>query len=84
MDWPHKLRSAISVPSNIAEGSARGTDKEFSRFLDIAIASSFEMENQLILSCDLNYIGHKELDSLSEKINEVQKLIYGFQKTLKT
>ena len=75
-------RCAISIPSNIAEGSGRGTGKEFSRFLDIAIASSFEMETQLILSCDLNYISESELGVISEKTTEVQKLIYGFQKSI--
>lgn len=77
-------RAAISIPSNIAEGSSRGSDKDFSRFLDIAIGSSFEVETQLILSYDLNYISEGELASISEAITEVQKLIYGFQKTLKT
>ncbi len=77
-------RAVISIPSNIAEGSGRGSNKEFSRFLDIAIASSYEMETQLILSFDLNYISEGELNLISEKTSEVQKLIYGFQKTLKT
>ncbi|MDB5281489.1 MAG: ribosomal protein [Bacteroidota bacterium] len=77
-------RAVVSVPSNIAEGSGRGSSKEFSRFLDIAIGSSFEMETQMILSFDLNYITEEELASVTEKTSEVQKLIYGFQKTLKT
>lgn len=77
-------RAVISIPSNIAEGSGRGTNKEFSRFLDIAIASSYEMETQLILSFDLKYISEEDLNLITEKTNEVQKLIHGFQKTLKT
>lgn len=77
------MRSVVSIPSNIAEGSGRGTGKEFSRFLDIALASSFEMETQLILSCDLNYITEQELKLISAKTDEVQKLIQGFKKTLK-
>ena len=77
-------RAVISIPSNIAEGSGRGTNKEFSGFLDIAIASSYELETRLILSFDLNYISEGELNTISEKTSEVQKLIYGFQKTLKT
>lgn len=43
-------RSAVSIPSNIAEASGRGTDKEFNRFLDIALGSSFELETQLIVA----------------------------------
>jgi len=77
------MRSVVSVPSNIAEGSGRTTGKEFSRFLDIALASSFEMETQLILSYDLEYITEQELKLISVKTDEVQKLIQGFKKSLK-
>lgn len=77
-------RSVVSIASNIAEGSGRNSDKDFSRFLDMAIGSSFELETQLILGLDLNYILMEELTSISEKVIEVQKLIYGFQKTLNT
>ena len=76
-------RSAISIPSNIAEGSGRGTKKDFKRFLDIAIASSFELETQMILAMDLNYLLEHELKDFTNKIEEVQKLIYGLIKSLK-
>lgn len=76
-------RAVISIPSNIAEGSGRGSNKDFGRFLDMAIASSFELETQLYLCFDLEYITEQALDDTVEKVNEVQKLIYGFQKTLK-
>ena len=45
-------RSAVSIPSNIAEGSGRSSEKEFTHFLNIAISSSFELETQLILIFD--------------------------------
>jgi four helix bundle protein len=77
-------RSVVSIASNIAEGSGRNSDRDFARFLDMAIASSFELETQLILGLDLNYILLDELTSINEKVIEVQKLIYGFQKTLNT
>lgn len=76
-------RAVISIASNIAEGSGRGSDKDFARFLDVAISSSFELETQIVLSYDLEYIIEDELNQLTEKISEVQKLIFGFQKTLK-
>ena len=76
-------RAAISIPSNIAEGSGRNSDKEFSRFLDIAIGSAFEVETQLILSFDLQYILEAEFELICESVTEVQRLIFGFKKTLK-
>lgn len=74
-------RAAVSVPSNIAEGTPR-TDKDFSRFLDYSVGSSFELETQLILSNDLGFISDKALADINQKVTEVQKIIYGFQKTL--
>ena len=76
-------RSAISIPSNIAEGSGRGTKKDFKRFLEIAISSSFELETQLLICVDLNYIKANEINLLMKNITEVQRLIYGLINTLK-
>ena len=73
-------RSAVSIPSNIAEGSGRLTNKDFSRFLDIALASSFELETQLLLTKDLFEL---EVDTIIRGLDEVQKMIVGFKKTLK-
>lgn len=72
-------RCAVSIPSNIAEGSGRNSQKDFLRFLNMAISSSFELETQLILSKDLFAINiDKELNSL----HTLQKMIAGFKKTL--
>jgi len=76
-------RSCISIPSNISEGSGRNSNKDFGRFLDIAFSSAFELETQLILASDLNYISEEELNNITEKIQEVQKMIYGFNNKLK-
>ncbi len=73
-------RAAISIPSNIAEGSGRGTDKDFSRFLDIATGSSYELESQIYIGYDLDYYSKKELDVNLEKIQELQKMIFHFKK----
>ena len=75
-------RSSISIVSNIAEGSGRGSDKEFSRFLDISIASSFELETQLILSKELNYLSLEDFDTLEKELQAIQKMIFGFKKNL--
>ena len=75
-------RAVISIPSNIAEGSGRTTDKEFIRFLDIAAASSYELETQLILANDLGFIPKNELKLLIEQLNEIQKMLHGLKRKL--
>ena len=74
-------RSSVSIPSNIAEGSSR-SDKSFSHFLDIALGSSFELENQLIIAHKRNYITQQELTHIEEKLAEFQKMTMGFQNKL--
>ncbi len=74
-------RCAVSIPSNIAEGSGRGTNKDFSRFLDISLGSSYELETQLILTHDLFKI---ETDKTIQELNDIQKMIVGFRNKLKT
>lgn len=73
-------RCAISVPSNIAEGSARGTNKDFSHFLRISLGSLFEMETQLLLAVDLGMV--EESEELFQKVIMLQKMISNFIKTL--
>ena len=75
-------RSSVSISSNIAEGSSRASDKDFGRFLRIAIGSSFELETQLILSSDLDLLNEKEVDQLILEINEVQKMLRGLEKKI--
>lgn len=57
-------RSAISIPSNIAEGYARKNDKEFRQFLYIALGSLAELETQMLLSLELNYMNLDQEDVL--------------------
>lgn len=75
-------RCSVSIVSNIAEGSGRGSDKEFSRFLDISIASSFELETQLILSKELNYLSLEDFEKAEKDLQTIQKMIFGFKKNL--
>lgn len=75
-------RAAISIPSNISEGAGRNSEKDFLRFMDIASGSAFEIETQLYLCFDLNYLTEKELDSYIEKVQRIQKMLYSFRLTL--
>jgi four helix bundle protein len=75
-------RSAVSIPSNIAEGSAKSSNKDFSRFLEMSIGSSFELETQLILATKLKYLESEVSISTQNKINELQKMIIGFKNKL--
>lgn len=76
-------RSAISIPSNIAEGAGRNSDKDFSRFLDISLGSSFELETQVIIAKELDFLTDVEFQDLTGKIQEEQKMITGLQRSLK-
>ncbi len=72
-------RCSVSIPSNIAEGSGRTSNKEFLHFLNISLSSSFELETQLILSNDLFNL---ETEDLILKIHELQKMMVGFKKVI--
>ena len=71
-------RSSISVPSNIAEGIGRHSDKETLHFLYIAKGSMQELETQLYLSFDIGYISKIELEQILEKVVSNKKLLNGF------
>lgn len=75
-------RSAVSVPSNIAEGAGRESNKDFARFLSIANGSSYELQTQLLLSQQLELADESAVTPLLDLINEIQKMNYNFQKKL--
>lgn len=75
-------RCAISIPSNIAEGCGRKSDKEFNQFLSISLGSAFELETQIILAHEFGYIDKIIYDKTIIQINEVQKMISGLQRSL--
>ncbi len=75
-------RCSISIPSNIAEGSAR-TDKSFSHFIDISLGSSFELGTQLLVANHRKYINNETLENSENKLAEFQRMTMGFQNSLK-
>ncbi len=76
-------RSAVSIPSNIAEGCSRSSQLEFKRFLEIAIGSSFELETQLILIEELSLVPKNEINGLIATLNKEQKMMNSFISKLK-
>ena len=68
-------RCAVSIPSNIAEGYGRGSDKELLRFLYVALGSSNELETQLILSLELSFMKEEDSRMLQGLNTEVNKMI---------
>src|SRR5574344_790666 len=70
-------RSSTSIASNIAEGSGRGTTKDFKHFLNIALGSAYELETQLIIAYNLNYIPY-EYESLLSQLQSIQRRLAAF------
>ena len=68
-------RSAVSIPSNIAEGKNRGSIKEFIQFLRIAYGSCSELETQLLISKELNFLDEKGYNVLIADLTEVSKIL---------
>lgn len=77
-------RSAISIPSNIAEGQGRNSVKEFIHFLAIAKGSKAELETQLLLCFKVNYLNNTEIENAINLIQEIGKMLNALQKSLKT
>lgn len=77
-------RSSVSVPSNIAEGTAKNTSKAFLNSLDISLGESFELETQAIIANRVGLMDQKTFDVLETDIAEVQRMIHGFMQTLES
>jgi len=77
-------RSAISIPSNIAEGSARNHSKEYKQFLYIALGSASELDTQLLIAHNLDFITKETYNILSNKLESVSKMIQGLIKSIKS
>jgi len=75
-------RAAVSIPSNIAEGSGRKSNKDFKRFLEFSYGSALELETQIYLSFDLRFIDENTLNIFLEYVHEIQKMINGLDNSL--
>ena len=76
-------RSAVSVPSNVAEGAARASTKEFLQFLNIARSSMSELETQVLLARDFGFLDEKSFDSISETLDHAFGVLGGLINSLR-
>jgi four helix bundle protein len=76
-------RAAISIPSNIAEGKGRSSDKELTHFLNQARGSLFEVETQILLAERLGYIDEQQRARLFVRMSEIGCLLNGFMKAIR-
>ncbi|MBT8164068.1 MAG: four helix bundle protein [Acidimicrobiia bacterium] len=75
-------RCSVSIPSNIAEGASRPTDRDFARFVAMAIASASEAEYQLLLAHDLGYVGGDRHELLSNAVVSIRRMLITLHRRL--
>jgi four helix bundle protein len=75
-------RAAVSILSNIAEGSSRSSMKEYNRFLEISLGPSFELETQILIAEAVNFGEKEKRDVLIKEVDEEQKMIMSFMRKL--
>jgi four helix bundle protein len=75
-------RAGVSIPSNIAEGSSRSSEKDYGRFIEIALGSCFELETQLLIAQRLQFADSTQLSNLLNEVSEEEKMLNGFLKSL--
>jgi four helix bundle protein len=75
-------RAAVSIPSNIAEGRAKRRTREFIRFINMANGSTAELETQIIISKNLNYIWDEILEKYLAELNEISRMLQGLYVSL--
>jgi len=71
-------RSSTSIPSNIAEGYGRDSNKDYLKFLNIAISSLFEMQTQIEIAYNLKYINEIQFNKISEESKEIERMLSSF------
>ena len=75
-------RAATSIPSNIAEGSSRRSEKDYCRFIEISLGSSFELETQLLIAKAVNFGDINRITNTLNKLDEEQKMLIAFARKL--
>lgn len=75
-------RCAISIPSDIAEGAGRNTNKDFNHFLGISLGSSFELDTQMIISNRLGYVNNADFEEIEKELEYLQNMIVKLKQNL--
>ncbi len=76
-------RTAVSIPSNIAEGCGRDSIKEFIQFLRVSFGSVWELETQFYIALDIDYINNVEFEKIMKELDELSKKLWAYIKYLK-
>ncbi|MFH6985188.1 four helix bundle protein [Marinoscillum sp. 108] len=75
-------RASVSVPSNFAEGCSRSSEKDFKRFIEIAIGSAFELKTQLVISNKLGHLSERDFSSVIDDLDIIAKQLNSFRNKL--
>ncbi len=75
-------RCSVSIPSNIAEGTSKSSEKHFKNYLETSLGSAFEWETQIIIAQRVGYIDLNKFTELENRINKIQNMIYKFMTSL--
>lgn len=78
------FRCSVSIPSNIAEGCGRKSDKELKQFISISLGSAFELQTQIVIANEVELITTQQFEILNDRITEIQKMLNGFANSLNT
>jgi len=77
-------RAAVSIPANIAEGSAKKSQKEYKYFLEVSLGSAFELETHLLIAKGQNWFPEEIINELLSRVIEVQRMVSSFITKLET
>ncbi len=75
-------KCGVSIPSNIAEGSSRKSEKDYARFIEISLSSAYELETQLLIAQKVNFGNQELLSKTLLDVSDEQKMLMGFGKKL--
>lgn len=75
-------RAAVAIASNIAESAGRNSEKEFCYFLQVSLGSSYEMETQIVIAGNLNFLNDEAFNDTIISITEIKRMISGLQKSM--